>query len=63
MAEQFENWREIWSFESWEAVQEAAARALHDNGVNVPRENLLFERDTVSYLVSLAVWLVHDNLT
>ena len=43
-----ENWREIWTFESWEAVQEAAARALHGNGVNVPREDRLFGKDTVS---------------
>ena len=57
MADHFENWRAIWSFESWEAVQEAAVGALHEAGVNVPREDCLLDRDTVSQLTSILLIL------
>lgn len=35
-----DDWREVWSFENIEAVQEAAAVALQDLGISVPRDRL-----------------------
>ena len=35
-----DDWREVWSFESIEAVQEAAAQALQNQGISVPRDEL-----------------------